>query len=375
MKAPLEEVKLSCEAGQALIERLQADTLTGDDRRLLVKLIRVYFWLTFALSETKISLKRLKRALFGGGKPPPPPPPTGGGSCGGTEANPVAAGGGLLGTSTAGEPPLPTTDIPVRRRGHGRQRADAYPGAQRIVCRHETLAAGQRCPACGRGTLYPLPAGVEIRIDGNALLSAVRYELEKLRCSACGDVFTATTPATAGTEKYSPTARAIIALGRYYLGLPFYRMEQYQALVGVPVADATLWDQAERVADSAWPVFAALWNLAAQGEVIFQDDTHVRILALLAENRHADAVGGILERRGMYTTGLVVHVEHRVICLYRSGRAHAGDNLTELLGRREPGRQIPLVMSDALAANQRDDDDTLIRCHCLAHGRRQFTDL
>ena len=32
-------------------------------------------------------------------------------------------------------------------------------------------------------------------------------------------------------------------------------------------------------------------------------------------------------------------------------------------------------MSDALAANQRDDDDTLIRCHCLAHGRRQFTDL
>ena len=35
----------------------------------------------------------------------------------------------------------------------------------------------------------------------------------------------------------------------------------------------------------------------------------------------------------------------------------------------------PIVMSDALAANQRDDDDTLIRCHCLAHGRRQFADL
>jgi hypothetical protein len=27
-----------------------------------------------------------------------------------------------------------------------------------------------------------------MRIDGNALLSAVRYELEKLCCSACGEV-------------------------------------------------------------------------------------------------------------------------------------------------------------------------------------------
>jgi hypothetical protein len=199
--------------------------------------------------------------------------------------------------------------------------------------------------------------------------------VEKLRCSACGEVFTAPTPAASGPDKYSPTARAVIALGRYYLGLPFYRIEQYQALVGVPVADATLWDLAEQVADSAWPVFEALWALAAQGEVIFQDDTHVRILALLAENRRADLAGDTLERRGMFTTGLVVQVEKRIICLYRSGRAHAGDNLTDLLGQREAGLEKPLVMSDALAANQRDDDDTLIRCHCLAHGRRQFTDL
>jgi hypothetical protein len=223
--------------------------------------------------------------------------------------------------------------------------------------------------------LYPLPSGVEIRIDGNALLSAVRYELEKLRCSACGAVFTAPVPGAAGTEKYSPQARAVIALGRYYLGLPFYRIEQYQALVGVPVADATLWELAEQVADCVWPVFDRLWSLAAQGEVIYQDDTHVRILALLAENRRADAVGETLERRGMYTTGLVVKAGEHVICLYRSGRAHAGDNLSALLARREAGQAKPIVMSDALAANQRDDDDTLIRCHCLAHGRRQFTDL
>jgi transposase len=387
MKAPPDDVKLSREEGQALIERLQANTLTGEDRGLLVKLIQLYFWFTFALRETKISLGRLKRALFGESQRPPPPS-TGGEARAGADAGSTAAAGDATpaaGDATpaagsaasvedpAGVPPEPAPAPPARRPGHGRRGADAYPGAERVVCRHETLAAGQRCPACGRGTLYPLPAGVEIRIDGNALLSAVRYELEKLRCSACGAVFTA--PAPDDADKYSPRAKAVIALGRYYLGLPFYRLEQYQALVGVPVADATQWELAEQVADCAYPVFAQLEELAAQGEVIFQDDTHVRILALMAENRRADAAGEPLERRGMHTTGLVVQVGERVICLYYSGRAHAGDNLSALLGRREADRAKPIVMSDALAANQRDDDDTLIRCHCLAHGRRQFTDL
>ena len=377
MKSPPDDVKLSREDGDALIARLQANTVTSDDRQLLVKLIQLYFWFTFALSETKISLKRLKRALFGGGKPPPPSPPTGDGASGGADGGTVAvsADRAALLSLRPDTPQAPTPDAAKRRPGHGRRGAATYTGAAWVSCRHETLAAGQRCPACSRGTLYPLPAGVEMRIDGNALLSAVRYELEKLRCSACGEVFTAAVPATAAPEKYSPRARAVIAVGRYYLGLPFYRMEQYQALVGVPVADATLWDLAEQVADSAWPVFESLWELAAQGAVIFQDDTHVRILTLVAENRRADATGATLERRGMFTTGLVVQVEQRVICLYRSGRAHAGDNLTDLLARRAADQDKPIVMSDALAANQRDDDDTLIRCHCLAHGRRQFTDL
>ena len=73
------------------------------------------------------------------------------------------------------------------RPGTGRLGAAAYAGATRVECRHEELAVGQRCPVCGQGTLYALPAGVEIRIDGHALLSAIRYELEKLRCSACGE--------------------------------------------------------------------------------------------------------------------------------------------------------------------------------------------
>jgi hypothetical protein len=219
-----------------------------------------------------------------------------------------------------------------------------------------------------------------MRLDGNALLSAVRYELEKLRCSACGQIFTASMPAVASAEKYSARARAVLALARYYLGVPWYRLEGFQALVGVPVPDATQWDQGEIVGDCTHPIFKCLEQLAAQGEVIFQDDTPGRVLALIAENQQARAQARAQgkakpdTRTGMYTTALIVQVGEQRICLYYTGRRHAGENLEALLTQREPGRSKPLVMSDALSHNHAEEAK-LIRCHCLVHGRRQFSDL
>jgi hypothetical protein len=54
-----------------------------------------------------------------------------------------------------------------------------------------------------------LPPGIARRRDGNALLSAGRAELEKLRGAAGGQIFTASVPAAAGTEKYTARARAV----------------------------------------------------------------------------------------------------------------------------------------------------------------------
>jgi hypothetical protein len=378
MKRP-DEIKLSQADGEVLIERLEGDALTVDDRRVLVQVLRLHFWLLFALQEAKISLKRLRMLLFGKKPKAPKEPPSGessasGGGSGTWSAESSQAVGDAAENHANGSDPSDGG----RRPGHGRQGADAYVGAKRVECRHEELAAGERCPVCGQGRLYGLPPGVEIRIDGNALLSAIRYEMEKLRCSACGQVFTAKLPEEAGQEKYHPRARAVLALGRYYLGVPCYRLESYQALVGVPVPDATQWDHIERVADCAYPVFEHLQALAAQGEVIYQDDTPVRILSLIKENRQANTpVGGDCQasgRTGMYTTGLVVQVGERTICLYVSGRAHAGENLEALLAQREAERDKPLVMSDALSSNEAGAG-TLIRCHCLAHGRRKFSEL
>jgi hypothetical protein len=315
MKRP-QEVNLSREDGEALRTRLASDALTADDRRVLGHVLEWYFWLVFTVQEARVSLKRLRPLLFGKSprppKGPPPDKPLGGGM----------GGGGA---------------VSARRPGHGRRGVQAYSGAPRVECRHETLAVGQRWPACGRGRLYPVPPGAALRIDGNALLSASCYVLEKLRCSACGQVFTATLPQEAGEEKYSSRARAVVTVGRYYLGVPSYRLEGYQAMVGVPVSDATQWEQIEQVADCAYPIFEALKRLAAQGEVIYQDDTHVRVLTLLAENRQRRAQDSASQKRtGMHTTALVAVQGAHTICLYFSGRAHAGENLAALLAQRPP---------------------------------------
>ena len=222
---------------------------------------------------------------------------------------------------------------------------------------------------------------MELRIDGNALLSAIRYELEKLRCSACGEVFTATVPAGAGAEKYSPRARAVLAVSRYYLGLPFYRVEAYQAMLGVPVPDATQWDQIEKVGDCAYVVFEQMEQVAAQGELILHDDTAVRILSLMQENikliaaAQAQGLSTPQERTGMHTTALAVKVGEHLAILYYSSRRHAGENLQGLLDKRETGLDKPLAMSDALSSNAVANDAAVIRCHCLAHGRRKFSEL
>jgi transposase len=341
-----EQVQLSRADGEALRTRLAGDALTADDRRVLDQVLQWYFWLLFALQEATFSLKRLRVMLFGAKPKQRQQPSASGSSDGGGGAGDGEAASTVARASTA-EDHRSQRAAGGHRPGHGRQGAAAYPGAERVTCRHETLAAGERCPVCGQGRLYRLAPGVEIRIDGNALLSAIRYEREKLRCSACGQVFTAALPEAAGEEKDSPRARAVLAVSRYYLGLPLSRLEGYQAMLRVPVPDATQWDQIELVADCGYRVFEVLERLAAQGELIHQDDTSVRILALMDENRtiraqaEARGLSRPTERTGMFTTALVVKVGERTICLYYSGRSHAGENLKALLEQRQAGLDKP----------------------------------
>jgi hypothetical protein len=173
----------------------------------------------------------------------------------------------------------------------------------------------------------------------------------------------------------------VLAVSRYYLGLPGYRVQGYQAMLGVPVPDATQWDQLAVVGDCAYKVFAQMEREAAQGELICHDDTAVRILALIQENSailaaaQAHGVSTSTERTGMHTTALVVQVGEHTAMLYYSSRRPAGENLQGLLDKREAGLEKALAMSDALSSHEVANEAAVIRCHCLAHGRRQFSDL
>jgi hypothetical protein len=77
----------------------------------------------------------------------------------------------------------------------------------------------------------------------------------------------------------------------------------------------------------------------------------------------------------MYTTGLVANTGARTIGLYFAGRAHAGENLATVLTLREPERGPPIGMSDALSANALEDEGTILRSPCRAHGRCKFTEI
>jgi hypothetical protein len=181
-----ESLSLSAEEGEAIISRLAVYAPSRSDCERLIQVVRLYFWLVVTVQEAKLSLKKLRTLLFGRGAKPPKlselealsvsAPSLGareamGDSCTPDEdVRPPAAAGPALASVASG---AAQTDKP--RGGHlpgtGRLGAEAYAGAQRVECRHEELAVGQRCPVCGQGTLYELPAGVEIRIDGHALLS------------------------------------------------------------------------------------------------------------------------------------------------------------------------------------------------------------
>lgn len=393
VKQPAEHVTLSREEVESLMAQVHQSNVPAAVARRLEEIARTCLWLVFALQETKITVRRLRRVLFGkafaastpAAQEAPAPRSAGGDAQG---AGAVVDAGADETAATLGEAPprnspRPAPDKPKggHRPGTGRHGADAYVGAERAQCRHEELAVGQRCPVCGQGNLYELPPGVEMRIDGHALLSAVRYELQKLRCSACGAIFTAELPEGVGDEKYSAQARAVLAVSRYYLGVPSYRLQGYQAMLGVPVPDSTQWDQIEVLGDCAYKVFEAMEREAAQGELIFQDDTAVRILSLMQENRvfleqaEAQGLSTSNERTGMHTTALAVQVGEYTAILYYSSRRHAGENLQALLDKREAGLAKPLAMSDALSSNAVADESMLIRCHCLAHGRRKFSDL
>jgi len=256
--------------------------------------------------------------------------------------------------------------------GHGRNGADSYPGADNVKIPHETLKSGDECPVCPRGRVYPIESGVSVRIVGMSPLSATVFEIDKFRCNACGEIFTAKLPKGMDARKYDESALAMVALLKYGAGSPFYRIERLQHNLGIPMPASTQWDLVELAAEKFEPIFEELMNTAAQADVVHNDDTTMKLLDRpdLKLNKEG--------RKGVYTSGIVAGLitgeEKYIIALFRTGPRHAGENLDALLKRRKEELAMPIQMCDALSANTKGDFKTIL-AHCMAHARRRFVEI
>jgi hypothetical protein len=310
--------------------------------------------LSSAIDEKNMSIKRLRRILFGAQTEK-------------TE-NILKQGSGTGGKRSTGSAKK------KKRKNHGRNGAAAYTGATRVVVKHKRLKPGDPCTLCPKGKVYPMkePKRV-VWVVGQAPMQATVIELERLRCNLCQNIFTAELPEAYGNEKYDETTGSMIALLKYGSGFPFHRIEKLQAGFGIPLAASTQWEIVEAKANKISAVYEEFVRQAAQGEVVHNDDTAIKILEFMSRNED-EYEQKAQPRKGMFTTGVLSRCGEHHIALYFTGRKHAGENMAELLSHRDFDRGPPIQMCDALARNLPKEFKVLL-ANCLAHARRRFIDV
>jgi hypothetical protein len=362
-----------------ILQRTKA-VLPEHQYKVLEGVFRTFAFVMVRLQDAKASVGRLRRMLFGARteslrnvigaagiedanvvKDDEPSD--------GTVEQPHESADGVLDVASSAAP-----DIKKKRKGHGRNGADALRGATIVECCHEQLRSGQRCPQCGSGRVYDSAPGTVVRFSGQPPVAATVYRLQRLRCRLCDSVYAAEVPAgVSEASKYDASCASMLALLRYGSGMPFYRLQGLQASLHVPLPDATQWDIVKQAVDVPGLVHEELIRQAAQAELLHNDDTPARVLALMRERRQAEAAGRATPR-AINTSGIVALLgAHRVV-LFFTGHAHAGQNLQDVLARRAQQLPAPMQMCDALAANMAGDFATVL-CHCLAHGRRKVVDV
>lgn len=176
-----------------------------------------------------------------------------------------------------------------------------------------------------------------MRITGESPLRATLYELERLRCNLCGEIFTASPPAGVGEEKYDATSAARIGLLRYGSGLPFNRLEGLQAAMGIPLPASTQWDIVQDAALSLEPVFEELIRQGANGDVLHNDDTSMEVLITHPALATGETVLDL-------STGTGAVAERAALAVGQSGRVVGVDVSPDMLAlaqRRSPSGTAP----------------------------------
>ena len=346
---------------EALLLKIQP-LLEPADFQLLERVITTLVLVLEWIQKKNMSIRRLCRMIFA-------PKTESSRNLLPKDKDRAAAPNGQSSGSAGSEPP------PRKKKGHGRNGAEDYPGAERIVVAHQSLQAGDPCPLCPEGSrLYDThdPALV-IRVVAQPIFPWSIYELMRLRCNRCGAVFTARPPAEAGVTKHSEEVPAMLAILRYGNGMPLTRIESLQQGFGVPLPAGTQWELLWEAVQLLMPVFNCLIEMAAQAWLFYHDDTHMKVLSLLKENAALSAESS-KERTGIFTTGILAEVDGHRIALFFTGRKHAWENLDTVLAQRQEGLAAPIQMCDGLPSNQLKTAQTR-QANCCAHSRRKYVEV
>ena len=244
-----------------VVERMKALGAGVEDARLLEDLVSSYAFLTEQIRDKQTTIGRLRHMLFGD-----------------TSEKREKVLKEEKPASRAEEPGKPAAATPPAK-GHGRNGAEAYSAPS---------ASPSSTPSSIRVTRAPAPTArvastrerPATRADpGVVPIQATVFEQEEYRCNLCGELFPAALPAGVGEEKYDATVPSMVAVLRYGSGFPLNRIAGLQASYGVPLPAATQWDLVSRAFKLLLAIFEELIRLAAQGELLHNDDTTMVVLA------------------------------------------------------------------------------------------------
>jgi len=363
-----ERTDISISKLKAIIDRSEKEPLSDEDRQILLSVSETLHFVTEQLDKKNISLARLRNLLFGASTE--------------TLKNLTKQAPGQdeedSDKNDKDSKPKKQEGEKTKAKGHGRNGADAYTGANKVEVPHETIKFGDPCLNCDKGTLYKMAKPKTlVRVTGNAPVNATVYEMERFRCNLCGKIFTAKVPDDIGDEKYDAESISMMATLKYGTGLPFNRLQGLQGNLGIPLPASTQWGIINRPRLIFSAAHEELTRIAAQGKVLHNDDTSMKITDLPPPDRpdddkSADKKGS--KRTGTFTSGVVSVSDEYLIALFFTGHKHAGENLASVLQHRADELDPPIQMCDALSRNIPKDLATLMS-NCLIHGRRNFVEV
>ena len=352
----------------AAIAAIQASALPLDIKDFSISCIRLSIWLPNALLNHQITVTNLRNLVFGcGDKNKPHKKSTHNKEESKTSINDSE---NTTNSDKSADIEKSKNKNPPAIRGHGRLSHSAYTNTIDHCLSIDNLNAGDQCPMLCGGKLYRFDPGVIVRVQGQNLAAVHKYFVDKLRCGSCSHLISADIPSHIGKEKYDAAFKAILTLQKYYVATPFYRQASFNQLLGFPLPASTQWQLVEEVGSAALLVFPALERMSANGDIVHNDDSYVKITDVIRHNR----MNPDKKRTGMFTTGFISRTSQRDIALFYNSTLHAGENIERLLKKRDVNAGMVIQMCDALSRNTPSTFQTIL-CNCLSHGFRKFNDL